>query len=40
MQDKSLQLNFAYPVIGNMGDGKGYLEFKVDKKIFDGAVAY
>ncbi len=40
MQDKSLILNFAYPVVGNMGDGKGYLEFKVDKMIFDGAVAY
>lgn len=40
MQDKSLMLDFVYPVVGNIGDGKGHLEFKVDKMIFDGTVAY
>jgi hypothetical protein len=54
MQDKSLKLEFMYPIINCLGDpspgctpassqgtmGKGYLEFKVDKMIFDGAVSY
>ena len=38
MQDKSLKLDFAYPIVGRIGDGRGYLEFKVDKMIFDGSV--
>ncbi len=55
MKDKILKLEFAYPIIGNLGDpssgtsstgsnqgakGRGYLEFKVDKMVFDGAVAF
>jgi hypothetical protein len=39
-QDKSLKLQFAYPVIGGIGDGKAFLEFKVQKMIFDGNIAY
>jgi hypothetical protein len=39
-QDKSLKLEFAYPVIGGMGDGKAFMEFKVDKMIFEGNIVY
>jgi hypothetical protein len=39
-QDKSVKLEFAYPVIGGMGDGKAFMEFKVEKIIFDGNIAY
>jgi hypothetical protein len=39
-QDKSVKLEFTYPVIGGMGDGKAFMEFKVDKMIFDGNIAY
>jgi len=40
VKDKTLKLEFNYPVIGNMGDGRAFLEFKLDKMIFDGNVAY
>lgn len=39
-QDKSLTLEFVYPVVGSMGDGRGYAEFKVKKMLINGTVAY
>jgi hypothetical protein len=39
-QDKSVKLEFTYPVIGGMGDGKAFMEFKVEKMIFEGNIAY
>jgi len=39
-QDKSLTLEFAYPVLGNIGDGRGYAEFKVKKMLLNGTVVY
>ena len=39
-QDKSVKLEFTYPTIGGMGDGKAFMEFKVEKMIFDGNIAY
>ncbi len=38
--DKNIRLEFTYPVIGGIGDGRGYLEFKVEKMIFEGNIAY
>jgi hypothetical protein len=40
LEDKSLQLEFSYPVIGGLGNGKGFLEFKPKKMIFQGNFAY
>jgi hypothetical protein len=39
-QDKSLKLEFIYPVIGGMGDGRAFMEFKLEKMIFAGNYAY
>jgi hypothetical protein len=39
-EDKSLQLEFSYPVISGLGNGRGFLEFKPKKMIFQGNVAY
>jgi len=45
-EDKSLQLEFAYPVIavpggyGTLGDGKGFMEFKPKKMVFQGNLVY
>jgi hypothetical protein len=38
--DKSLQLEFSYPVVGGMGDGNGYLEFKTKKMKYNGKLEY
>ena len=38
--DKSLKLEFPYPIIGNMGDGRAFLEFKVEKLTFQGNITY
>ncbi|MCL2878296.1 MAG: hypothetical protein FWF13_05900 [Acidobacteria bacterium] len=38
--DKSLQLEFDYPVIGRIGDGRGFIEFKTDKMKIDNVVIY
>lgn len=38
-QDKNLKLEFAYPAMG-MGSGQAYMEFKVEKMIFNGNIAY
>jgi hypothetical protein len=40
VKDKTLKLEFAYPVIGGMGDGRAFLEFRLDKMVFEGNVAY
>jgi len=40
MKDKSLKLEFKYPVIRNLGDGNAFMEFKLEKMIFAGNVAY
>jgi hypothetical protein len=38
-EDKTLRLEFTYPVIGNMGDGRGFIEFKIEKmKINDETI--
>jgi hypothetical protein len=39
-EDKSLIIQFSYPVVGGMGDGKGYFEFKVKDMIYSGQIAY
>jgi predicted NUDIX family NTP pyrophosphohydrolase len=39
-QDKSIRLEFAYPIIGSMGDGRAFLEFKLEKMIFHGNIEY
>jgi len=39
-QEKSLKLEFTYPIVGNMGDGRAFLEFKTGKMIFQGNIAY
>ncbi|NLV32496.1 MAG: hypothetical protein GXY47_15245 [Acidobacteria bacterium] len=39
-QDKNLRLEFAYPVVGRIGDGRGFLEFKLDKMMFNGNIVY
>jgi hypothetical protein len=38
-QDKSIKLEFAYPAMG-MGSGQAFQEFKTDKMIFNGNIAY
>lgn len=38
--DKSLKLEFTLPVVGRMGDGRAFMEFKVEKMIFEGNIAY
>lgn len=40
VKDKNIKLEFSYPVIGGMGDGRAFMEFKLDKMVFDGNVAY
>jgi hypothetical protein len=44
--DKSLMLEFAYPVVtvpggySTLGDGKGFMEFKPKKMVFQGNLEY
>jgi hypothetical protein len=38
--DKSLKLEFVYPVVAGIGDGKGFMEFKAEKMVFQGNIAY
>jgi hypothetical protein len=38
--DKSIKLEFPYPDIGGVGDGRVLLEFKVKKMMINGDVAY
>jgi hypothetical protein len=38
--DKALQLEFAYPVIGRLGDGRAFIEFKTDKMKVNNEVVY
>ena len=38
--DKGLQLEFEYPVVGGIGDGRGFLEFKTDKMKFNNEIVY
>jgi hypothetical protein len=40
VKDKSLKLEFNYPIIGNLGNGNAFMEFKLEKMIFAGNVAY
>jgi hypothetical protein len=39
-EDKSLKLEFAYPVISMLGDGNGMVEFDVKKMIAQGKIVY
>jgi len=39
-ENKNLILEFPYPVIGGIGDGKGFAEFKVKKMMIKGGVIY
>jgi hypothetical protein len=39
-QDKFIRLEFEYPVVDGMGDGNGYMEFKTEKMVFAGNLAY
>lgn len=38
--DKALRLEFDYPQIGNLGNGKGFIEFKTDKMKVNNEVVY
>ena len=38
--DKALQLEFAYPMIGHLGDGRAFIEFKADKIIINNVLIY
>jgi hypothetical protein len=40
MQDKSIKLEFIFPVIDSLGSGNGFVEFKTEKMIFAGNVAF
>jgi hypothetical protein len=39
-QDKSLILEWVFPVVGGLGSGKDILEFKVKKMLINGEVVY
>lgn len=45
-EDKSLQLEFTYPVVDipggytKLGDGRGFMEFKPKKMVFQGDLAF
>ena len=45
-EDKSLMLEFTYPVVdipggyGKLGDGRGFMEFKPKKMVFQGELVY
>jgi hypothetical protein len=39
-QDKFIRLEFEYPVVDGMGDGRGYMEFKTEKMVLSGSLAY
>jgi hypothetical protein len=39
-QDKSLKLEFPHPPIGELGDARVLVEFKVDKMVMQGEVVY
>jgi hypothetical protein len=39
-QDKGLSLEFTYPPVGFMGDGRGFIEFKVKKMMIKGGIIY
>jgi hypothetical protein len=39
-EDKTLILQFPYPVVGGMGDGRGQVEFKVKKMIYNGNIEF
>jgi hypothetical protein len=38
--DKSIALEFAYPAVSQMGDGKGFMEFKLEKMKFKDQLAF
>ena len=40
MKDNSLKLEFNYPAIEDLRNGNVFMEFKLEKMIFDGNVAY
>lgn len=40
LKDRSLRSEFTYPVINQLGDGRGYIEFKPEKMVFQGNFAY
>jgi len=39
-EDKSLMLEFETPSVGGLGGDRGYLEFKPQKMVFEGNVAF
>lgn len=39
-EDKTLRLEFAYPVVGGVGDGRGFIEFKTEKMKINNEVIY
>lgn len=38
--DKAIQLEFAYPAIGGLGDGRGFIDFKTDKMKINNELVY
>ncbi len=39
-QDNSLKLEFTYPIVNQIGNGRGFLEFKPEKMVVQGNIAY
>ena len=39
-RDKTLNIEFAYPVVGRLGDGRGFIEFRIDKMKVNNEVIY
>ncbi len=39
-EDKSIKLEFPYPIIGQMGDGRCFMEFKTEKMMLAGNLVY
>lgn len=39
-EDKHLRLEFDYPVIGGLGNGRAFMEFKLDKMKFKDELTY
>jgi hypothetical protein len=39
-EDKTMKLQFTYPVVGGIGDGNGFIELKLEKMKFKDQIAY
>ena len=39
-KDNSLKLEFTYPIVNQMGNGRGFMEFKPEKMVVQGNLVY